>query len=106
DATLSRLDKHKPTVVFTHLPLGPWVIYRLTNADDVLARFKEFNLQAVFNGHFHALTERQVGPTVLTTNPCCSFSRENHSGPKEKGYFLCHARDGKVERTFVQVKPA
>jgi hypothetical protein len=106
DAALPRLDRRKPTVVFTHLPLGPWVIYRLTDADDVLARFKEFNLQAVFNGHFHALTERRVGRTLLTTNRCCSFSRENHVGPKEKGYFLCHARDGKVERTFVQVKPA
>ncbi len=92
--------------MFTHLPLGPWVIYRLTDADDVLARFKEFNLQAVFNGHFHAFTERRLGRTVLTTNHCCSFSRENHISPREKGYFLCRARAGKVERTFVQVKPA
>jgi 3',5'-cyclic AMP phosphodiesterase CpdA len=106
DATLPKLDKRKPTVVFTHLPLGPWVIYRLTNADDVLAYFKEYNLQAVFNGHFHAFTERRLGQTILTTNRCCSFSRENHVGPKEKGYFLCHAHDGKVERTFVEVKPA
>jgi hypothetical protein len=106
DAALPRLDRRKPTVVFTHLPLGPWVVYRLTDADDVLARFKGFNLQAVFNGHLHAFTERWVGRAVLTTNRCCSFSRDNHIGPREKGYFLCHARNGKVERTFVEVKPA
>jgi hypothetical protein len=106
DAALPRLDKRKPTVVFTHFPLGPWVVHRLTNAEDVLARFRDYNLRAVFNGHFHAFTERRLGDTILTTNRCCSFSRENHIGPKEKGYFVCHARDGKVEHTFVEVKPA
>src|SRR5262249_55410346 len=103
DDTLSKLNKKKPTVVFTHFPLGPLVIYRPGNADKVLERFKEFNLQAVFNGHFHAFTERKVGQTVLTTNRCCSFSRNNHDGSKEKGYFVCHAKDGKIERTFVEV---
>jgi hypothetical protein len=106
DTTLPKLDRMKPTVVFTHFPLGPWVIHRLTNADDLLGRFKEYNLRAIFNGHFHALTERQVGQVTITTNRCCSFSRENHVGPKEKGYFLCHARDGKIERNFVEMKRA
>jgi 3',5'-cyclic AMP phosphodiesterase CpdA len=105
DARLPKLDRRKPTVVFTHIPLGPWVIYRLTNADDLLGRFKEYNLRAIFNGHFHAFTERRVGGVTITTNRCCSFSRENHVGPKEKGYFLCHAKDGSIERTFVEMKP-
>lgn len=103
--TLPKLDKKRPTVVFTHFPLGPMVIARATNADDVLARFKDYNLQAVFGGHYHGFTERKVGPTTLTTNRCCAFSKPNHDGSKEKGFFVCHAKDGKIERTFVEVKP-
>lgn len=104
DGVLAKLDKKKPTVLFTHFPLGPWVIYRATNADDLLEKFKEFNLQAVFNGHFHASTERKVGNFTLTTNRCCSFSRKNDDGSREKGYFLCRAKEGKVTREFVEFK--
>lgn len=106
DDTLPKLDKKKPTVLFTHFPLGPLVPSRLTNAEDVMARFKEFNLQAVFDGHFHGFTERKIGTTILTTNKCCAFSVNNHDGTKEKGYFLCRAKDGTIERQFVEVKPA
>jgi predicted MPP superfamily phosphohydrolase len=106
DDTLPKLDKKKPLVLFTHFPLGPWVIYRATNAEDLLRRFKEYNLQAVFNGHFHASTERRIGAVTLTTNRCCSFSRKNHDGSKEKGYFLCQAKEGKITRRFVEYKLA
>jgi 3',5'-cyclic AMP phosphodiesterase CpdA len=104
DDTLPKLDKERPTVVFTHFPLGPLVPCRPKNAEVVLGRFKEYNLQAVYCGHFHGFTERQRGKTVMTTNRCCSFSRQNHDGSKEKGYFLCHAKDGTIRRTFVEVK--
>lgn len=104
DEAVPKLDKKKPLALFTHIPLGPWVIYRATNADPVLERFKEYNLQAVFNGHFHASTERHVGKITLTTNRCCSFSRQNHDGTKEKGYFLCQAKEGKITREFVEYK--
>ncbi len=104
DEMLPRLDKKRPTILFTHMPLGPWVVYRAKNAEAVLERFKEFNLKAVFNGHFHSSTERQVGAVTLTTNRCCAFRKKNHDGTKEKGYFLCRAKDGKVERRFVEAK--
>jgi 3',5'-cyclic AMP phosphodiesterase CpdA len=106
DETLPKLDKRRPTIVFTHFPLGPHVITRPENADHLLGRFKAYNLQAVFCGHYHALTERHVGKVTLTTNRCCSFSRKNHDESKEKGYFLCHAKDGTIQRTFIEVKPA
>jgi 3',5'-cyclic AMP phosphodiesterase CpdA len=105
DAALPKLDRKKPTILFTHFPLGAKIVQRPTNADDVLARFKDHNLRAVFNGHYHALTERTAGEVVLTTNRCCAISRDNHDGSKEKGYFLCRAKDGKVTHTFVEVKP-
>jgi 3',5'-cyclic AMP phosphodiesterase CpdA len=104
DETLPKLDKQRPMVVFTHFPLGPLVITRPGNAAQLLARFKEYNLQAVFSGHYHAFTERQLGHITLTTNRCCSFTRQNHDGSKEKGYFLCHAHDGTIQRTFIEVQ--
>ncbi len=105
DDTLPRLDKKKPTVLFTHFPLGEKIVQRPANAEAVLDRFKEYNLRAVFNGHYHALTERTWGEVVLTTNRCCAISRQNHDGSPEKGYFLCRARGGKVTHAFVEVKP-
>jgi predicted MPP superfamily phosphohydrolase len=104
DETLPKLDKKKPLVVFTHFPLGPLVVYRATNGNAVLERFKEHALVAVFNGHFHASTVRTVGNTTLTTNRCCSFSRNNHDGTKEKGYFLCEGKEGQITRRFVEFK--
>jgi 3',5'-cyclic AMP phosphodiesterase CpdA len=105
EETLPKLDPKRPTVVFTHFPFGPLVIYRVSNADAVLERFKAHNLQGIFSGHFHSLTERKAGNLFMTTNRCCSFHRKNHDGAKEKGYFLCHARNGNIERTFVEFKP-
>jgi len=100
-----RLDVAAPTVIFTHFPLGDRVQMRPANADELLEKFKAFNLVAVFNGHFHGFTERNSGPTVLTTNRCCAISRGNHDGTKEKGYFLCPASQGKISREFVEIKP-
>jgi 3',5'-cyclic AMP phosphodiesterase CpdA len=100
-----KLDKSMPTVLFTHFPLGPMTPARPANADRVLEPLKEVNLQAVFNGHFHGFTERSVKQATFTTNRCCSFFKNNHDGTKEKGYFLCLAKDGKVSRQFIEMKP-
>ena len=105
DDRLPKFDKQRPMIVFTHFPTGPLVPSRPLNADALLDRFKDYNLQAVFSGHFHGFTERQIGNATLTTNKCCSNARGNHDGTKEKGYFLCQAREGKFNRTFVEVKP-
>lgn len=104
DDYLPRLNPRKPTVILTHFPLGPGVNYRPANADALLERFRNFNLQAVFNGHYHASTERTIGQTTITTNRCCALKRTNHDGTKEKGYFVCEAKDGRVTRTFVEYK--
>jgi predicted phosphodiesterase len=101
-----KLNHQRPTILFTHFPLGPDTKYRPSNADALLERFKDFNLVAVFNGHFHGFTERKVGQAVFTTNKCCSISRGNHDGTKEKGYFLCCAKDGRIEREFIEIKIA
>jgi len=104
DNNLCRLDPARPTVVFTHFPLGALVPMRPLNADAVLERFLDFNLVAVFNGHFHGFTERASGRTTLTTNRCCAISRSNHDGTPEKGYFLCTADPAGIRREFVEVE--
>jgi 3',5'-cyclic AMP phosphodiesterase CpdA len=105
DDNVRKLNRRQPTVIFTHFPLGPDTKYRPLNADDLLERLKDFNIVAVFNGHFHGFTERRVGETVFTTNKCCSIARGNHDKTTEKGYFLCRAKDGRIEREFIEVKP-
>lgn len=101
---LPKLDRQNPTVVFTHFPLGQNVVMRPLNADELLAKFADYNLVAVYCGHFHGFTESKRGQTVLTTDRCCSISRGNHDFSKEKGYFLCTAGEGKITREFVEVK--
>lgn len=99
---LKKLDKKKPTALFTHFPLGWLLPSRPENAVDLLNEFKDYNLQAVFNGHFHSKTERSWQEATLTTNTCCSFHRANHDFDPRKGYFLCKAKDGKIDREYIQ----
>jgi 3',5'-cyclic AMP phosphodiesterase CpdA len=106
DARLPKLDPHKPTVIFTHFPLGLDVPYRPLNADALLEKFREFNVRAVFSGHYHGYTERHQGTTVLNTNICCSLKRGNHDNTNVKGYFLCEANEQTVLRTLVQTNEA
>ena len=103
DERLRRLDPARPTVVFTHFPLGDGVTYRPVNAEDLLDRFRSLNLQAVFSGHFHGFTERHRRGGALTTNRCCALRRENHDGTKEKGWFICDTVDGHIIRRFEPV---
>jgi len=102
DENLPKLQKQRPTIILTHFPMGDGVNYKPFNADWLLDRFRDFNLKAVFSGHFHGFTERQAGQTILTTNRCCSLKRDNHDGTKEKGYFVCNVSNGQIEREFVQ----
>lgn len=103
DATLPKLDKKKPTVILTHFPLSFAVPLMLKNGKAVLERFVDFNLRAVYSGHYHGFTEIKSGSTALTTNKCCSFHRENHDKTPQKGFFSCMVKDGKIERRFVQL---
>jgi len=105
DERIGKFDKDRPTIIFTHFPMGPDVKYRPLNTDALLERFKPLNLQAIFCGHYHSFTETKFADAIVTTNRCCSLKRGNHDGTKEKGYFVCSARDGKVTRKFVELVP-
>ena len=103
DENLPKHDKKKPLVLLSHFPLGPGTSYRPANADALLERFKEFNLRAVFCGHFHGFTETKMGQTICTTDKCCSLKRSNHDGTRERGFFFCQVSQGEIKRTFVEV---
>ncbi len=102
----SRLNRDRPTVLFTHFPLCENVKMRPLNAEALLAKFKGWNLHAVFNGHYHAFTECQRDNAPITTNRCCALKRDNHDGTKEKGYFVCDVAEGQLTRRFVEYKGA
>jgi hypothetical protein len=106
DANLEKLDKKKPMILVTHYPLGPGVRNRSGNAEALLKRFNDYNLKAVFTGHYHAFTETKYNGAVVTTDRCCSVKAQNHDGSTEKGFFACVAKkDGTLERKFVTVEP-
>jgi len=105
DQNLSKLDLRRPTILFTHFPLGDWVWARPINADDLLQRCYGLNLQAVFCGHFHGFTQRKFGHSIITTDKCCSRVRPNHDGTPEKGWFVCQAVNGEIKRRFVEFRP-
>jgi predicted MPP superfamily phosphohydrolase len=105
DQNLSKLDLRRPTILFTHFPLGDSVLARPLNADDLLERCYGLNLQAVFCGHFHGFTERTFKKSIITTDRCCSRVRSNHDGSPEKGWFVCQAVNGEIKRRFVEFRP-
>jgi len=105
DDRLPQIDRTRPLVLCTHFPLGQGVPYRPRNADALLERFRDYNLQAVFNGHYHGYTEHVFHAATVTTDKCCALKRQNHDGTKEKGFFVCTARNGRISRRFVEVSP-
>jgi 3',5'-cyclic AMP phosphodiesterase CpdA len=102
DANLRKLDPRKPTVIFTHFPLGEAVRYRPGNADELLERFNPFNLKGIFGGHYHAFTLRWQERVFALTNRCCALKRNNHDKSPGKGYLVCEARDSLITYRFVE----
>lgn len=104
DDNLSKLDKSRPTIVFTHFPMAAHAPMRPKNADALLERLKGFNVQTIFDGHFHGFTEEHLDSAIpVLTNKCCALKKWNHDGTSEKGYFIVQAKDGKLTRKFVEV---
>jgi hypothetical protein len=101
DENLPKLDPRRPTILFTHFPLGAGVKMRPLNADAVLERFLDFNLQGVLGGHYHAYTATPHRDIEVLTNRCCARVRDNHDGTKEKGYWVMHCAEGRLSREFV-----
>jgi 3',5'-cyclic AMP phosphodiesterase CpdA len=104
DDNLPKLDKKKPLILMSHFPLGPKINFRPVNADTLLQRFKEYNLRAVFSGHFHSFTEVKLAETVFTTGKCCSLKRANHDQTRERGFYFCQIKNSEIIRTFIEVQ--
>ena len=105
DSELPKLDAAKPTVCFTHFPLGEKVTHTPLNAAAVVERLVKVNLCGVFSGHWHGASETAAGHGIMTTNRCCARVRGNHDKSPLKGWFVCEAKaDGTMERKFVEFK--
>lgn len=105
DAEISKLDAAKPTICFTHFPLGEKVTHVPVNAAAVVERLVKVNLCGVFSGHWHGASETAAGHGLMTTNRCCARVRGNHDKSPLKGWFVCEAKaDGTLERKFVEFK--
>jgi len=102
DTNLPKLERSRPTVLFTHFPLGVKVKMTPKNSESVLQRFRDHNLQGVFSGHYHAYTQRSFQGIDVVTNRCCSRLRGNHDGTTEKGYWLVTADQGRITRDFIR----
>lgn len=105
DKTLPRIGKGKknPIIISTHFPLG-WNLLRPLNVNALLDRFKDYNLQAVYSGHWHGISEHRVlRHTGAVTDRCCSWWRTNQDFSPHKGYFLCRIRQGHSEHRFIPV---
>ncbi|MBN8456387.1 MAG: metallophosphoesterase [Verrucomicrobia bacterium] len=105
ESALPKLDPRRPTILSTHFPLGAGLARRPKNADDLLKLFAKFNLQAVFNGHWHGYSQMLFNEAVVSTNRCCSRYRGNHDGSRDKGWYVCEAAQGKISRRFVAAPP-
>lgn len=101
DENLPKIDRRKPMIVSTHFPLGVGMIRRPKNANALLSRLANYNVQAVFNGHWHGFSNMMFQDAIISTDRCCSRHRGNHDGSKTKGWFVCEARQGHITRRFV-----
>lgn len=105
DAEIPKLDAAKPTVCFTHFPLGQKVTHVPLNAAAVVERLVKLNLCGVLSGHWHGASETPAGHGIMSTNRCCARVRGNHDKSPLKGWFVCEAKaDGTLERKFVEYK--
>lgn len=105
DAEIPKLDASKPTVCFTHFPLGEKVTHTPLNAPAVVERLLKLNLCGVLSGHWHGASQVAAGHGLMTTNRCCARVRGNADKSPLKGWFICEAKaDGTLERKFVEFK--
>ena len=105
DKRLNGINNQRPIALFVHHPFNPnSKAYRVSNADEVLARFENHNLKLVASGHYHGNQVEERDGTLFTTTACCSTTRPNFDGTEAKGYRVFHVTaDHALETEFVEV---
>ncbi|MFP6583539.1 MAG: metallophosphoesterase [Candidatus Hydrogenedentota bacterium] len=101
---IAGIDPKRPIALFAHHPFNPNTkAYRVANADDVLELFSDHTLKLVASGHFHGNQIEEQNGTLFTTTACCSTTRNNFDGTKEKGFRLFTLDGATIEHEFVEV---
>lgn len=102
---LRRVGEKRPIALFTHHPFNPGTkAYRVKNADEVLGLFAGHDLRLVASGHYHGNQVEERDGVLFTTTACCSTTRDNFDGTKEKGYRVYRlGEDGALTHDFMPV---
>lgn len=101
---LNRINQARPVALFAHHPFNPHTkAYRVKNADQVLAMFREHNLKLVATGHYHGNQVEERDGILFTTTACCASTRPNFDNTSAKGYRLFRLDHETVETEFVEV---
>jgi predicted phosphodiesterase len=101
---LETIATDRPIAMFAHHPFNPNTrAYRVMNADDVLGMFKNHNLKLIASGHFHGNQIEEKDGILFTTTACCSTTRPNFDGTKEKGFRVFTLRPDGISHEFVEV---
>ncbi len=103
-AQLGKIGGDRPIALLSHHPLNPNTKqYRVKNAEDVLALFKNHNLKLVASGHYHGNQQEERDGILFTTTACCSTTRPNFDGTTSKGYRLFHVDKETITTEYVEV---
>ena len=101
---VATIEPATPIALFLHHPLNPHsMMYRVKNAEALLAQFRGHALRLAAAGHFHGNQEERRDGILFTTTACCAGTRGNHDGTADKGYRLFHCKGDQVETEFVAV---
>jgi 3',5'-cyclic AMP phosphodiesterase CpdA len=104
DTAVAALPPGAPVALLLHHPLNPHSkAFRIKNADDILARFKDRPLRLAAAGHFHGNQDETHDNILFTTTACCSVTRGNHDGTKIKGYRLYHCNANQITAQFIPI---
>lgn len=101
---LRRIPPDHPIALFSHHPFNPNIpMFRVRNAEKVLALFGKHRLRLVASGHWHGNQVETQNGILFTTTACCSSARANHDFTPSKGFRLFHLDGDSVTTEFVPV---
>jgi 3',5'-cyclic AMP phosphodiesterase CpdA len=95
-------SSQQPIGLFLHHPLNPnSKLYRVVNAEEVLAIFAGHNLRLVASGHYHGNQVETRDGVLFTTTAPCSPSVRTFDDSNERGYRIYRIEGETIETVFV-----
>ena len=103
---LKGIAEARPIALFAHHPFNPNTLaFRVRNAEEVMSLFGHHNLRMVISGHYHGNQIEHRDGVLFTTTSCCSTTRANFDGTREKGFRYFELEGPTIRHRFVEVRP-